>query len=112
MSKIFNWTSYSDLPVTAIALSSLLVDLDARVAALVLEYSHSPLVGPLDPKASLRNDLGVDSLSLVSVAVALGDELGVDLVEAGADLGKLVTLEDLLALAHALARASPSMRGQ
>jgi acyl carrier protein len=88
------------------------VDLDARVAALVLEYSHSPPAGPLDPKASLRNDLGVDSLSLVSVAVALGEELGVDLVEWGADLGKLVRLEDLLALAHALARASPSTRGQ
>lgn len=84
-----------------------LVDVTARVAALVLEYSHSPPVGPLDPKASLRNELGVDSLSLVSVAVALGDELGVDLVEWGADLAKLVTLEDLTALAHALARASP-----
>jgi acyl carrier protein len=88
------------------------VDLEARVAALVLEYSHRPLTGSLDPKASLRNDLGVDSLSLVSVAVALGEELGVDLVEWGADLGKLVTLADLMALAHALARASPSTRGQ
>ena len=84
-----------------------LVDVNARVAALVLEYSHSPPVGPLNPKASLRNELGVDSLSLVSVAVALGDELGVDLVEWGADLAKLVTLEDLTTLAQALARASP-----
>jgi acyl carrier protein len=88
------------------------VDINARVAALVLEYSHSPPTGRLDPKASLRNDLGVDSLSLVSVAVALGDELGVDLVESGADLGKLVTLGDLMALAHALARASPSKQRQ
>jgi acyl carrier protein len=85
--------------------SLLLMDVDTRVAALVREYSHSPPTGPLDPKASLRNDLGVDSLSLVSVAVALGDELGVDLVEWGADLAKLVTLADLTALAHALARA-------
>jgi len=88
------------------------MDVDTRVTALVLEYSHSPPAGPLDPKASLRNDLGVDSLSLVSVAVALGDELGIDLVEWGADLAKLVTLEDLMALAHALARASQSGRGQ
>ena len=88
------------------------MDIDARVAALVLEYSQNPPNGSLDPKASLRRDLGVDSLSLVSVAVALGDELGVDLVEWGADLGKVVTFADLVALAHALARASPSTRGQ
>jgi acyl carrier protein len=76
------------------------------VVALVREYSTNPSTGPLDPKASLRTDLGVDSLSLVSVAVTLGDEFGIDLVEWGADLGKLVTLADLVALAHALARAS------
>jgi acyl carrier protein len=76
------------------------------VLALVREYSASALTAPLDPKASLRGDLGVDSLSLVSVAVTLGDELGVDLVEWGADLGTLVTLGDLVALAHALAKAS------
>ncbi len=82
------------------------MDVDARVAALVREYSSSPRTGPLDPKASLRNDLGVDSLSLVSVTVTLGDELGIDLVEWGADLAKLVTLADLVELGHALARAS------
>jgi acyl carrier protein len=87
-----------------------LVDVDARVAALVLEYSQSPPSGPLDPKASLRNDLGVDSLSLVSVALALGDQFGIDLVEWGADLSKLETLADLIALGQALARASPSTR--
>lgn len=82
------------------------VNVDARVVALVREYATNPPVGPIDPRASLRGDLGVDSLSLVSVAVTLGDELGVDLVEWGADLGKLVTLADLVALAHALAAAS------
>jgi acyl carrier protein len=81
------------------------VDVDARVVALVREYSSSPPSGPLDPKASLRTDLGVDSLSLVSVAVTLGDDFGIDLVEWGADLGKLVTLGDLVALGHALAKA-------
>jgi acyl carrier protein len=82
------------------------VDVDARVVALVREYSTSPRPGPLDPKASLRTDLGVDSLSLVSVAVALGDDFGIDLVEWGADLSKLVTLADLVALGHSLQRAS------
>lgn len=79
-----------------------------RVAALVLEYCQSAPSGPLDPNASLRNDLGLDSLSLVSVTVTLGDELGIDLVEWGAELGTLETLADLIALGRALARASPS----
>jgi acyl carrier protein len=82
------------------------VDVDARVEALIREYSARLPSGPLDPKASLRNDLGVDSLSLVSVAVALGDDFGIDLAEWGADLAKLVTLEDLKTLGHALSRAS------
>jgi acyl carrier protein len=86
------------------------VNIDARVTALVREYSANPPTGPLDPNASLRTDLGVDSLSLVSVAVTLGDEFGVDLVEWGADLGKLVTLGDLVALAHSLANASVKQR--
>jgi acyl carrier protein len=83
------------------------VDIDARVTALVREYSANPPTGPLDPNASLRGDLGVDSLSLVSVTVTLGDEFGIDLVEWGADLSKLQTLGDLVALAHDLAKASP-----
>nr|HEX4317803.1 acyl carrier protein [Kofleriaceae bacterium] len=82
------------------------VDVDARINALVLEYAQTPPTGPLDPTSSLRRDLGVDSLSLVSVAVALGDELGIDLVEHGADLSKLETLADLVALGHELQRAS------
>ncbi len=81
------------------------MNVDERVEALVLEYSQSPPAGSLDRKASLREDLGVDSLSLVSVAVRLGDDFGVDLVEWGADLGKLVTLGDLIALGHELARS-------
>ena len=86
------------------------MDVDERIAALVLEYSQSAPTAPLDPNASLRTDLGLDSLSLVSVTVTLGDELGIDLVEWGAELGKLVTLADLIALGHALARASPSQQ--
>ncbi len=86
------------------------MDVDARITALVREYAQNPPSGPLDPKASLRNDLGVDSLSLVSVTVSLGDEFGIDLVEWGADLGKLETLGDLVELGHALPRASQANR--
>jgi acyl carrier protein len=82
------------------------VDVKARVEALVLEYAENPPPGALDPNASLRNDLGVDSLSLVSVAVALGNELGVDLVESDTELGKLETVANLIALGHALTKSS------
>ena len=84
------------------------MDVDAQVAALVLEYAQTPPAGALDPAASLRDDLGVDSLSLVSVVVALGDRFGIDLVAWGADLSRLDTLADLMALGRALSCASPS----
>ena len=82
------------------------MDVVARVNALVIEYSQDSLKEPLDPKASLRGDLGVESLSLVSIAVALGDDHGIDLIEWGTDLGKLETLADLIALGQELARQS------
>ncbi len=83
-------------------------DVEARVERLVLEYAEVRPKGELKQSASLRNDLGVSSLSLVSVAVALGDEFGVDLVEWGADLSKISTLGDLVRLARELAKAAKS----
>jgi len=77
--------------------------LEERVAMLVLEYAQASGVGqPLDPALSLRSDLGVESLSLVSLAVRLGEEFGVDIAERGAELGKLQTVGDLIALAGVL----------
>lgn len=74
------------------------------VARLVLEYALSiPQAGPLAPELSLRRDLAIESLSLVSLALRLGEELGIDLVESGIEFGKLDTVGDLVSVARDLA---------
>ncbi len=75
------------------------------VTRLVLEYAQRvPAERPLDRKLSLRNDLAIESLSLVSLALRLGDEFGVDVVELGLELGKVQTLGDLVEVGNTLSR--------
>jgi len=77
--------------------------LEACVERLVLEYAQSvPPQRPLQAGLSLRNDLAIESLSLVSLTLRLGGELGVDIVEQGVELGKLSTVGDLLDVARTL----------
>jgi acyl carrier protein len=78
------------------------VNLEQRIATLVLEYAQTPAAPPLAATMSLRSDLSIDSLSMVSLVLRLGDVLGVDLVESGQDVGRLETVGDLLALGHSL----------
>jgi len=76
---------------------------EARVERLVLDFAQSlPAARPLDPLLSLRDDLVIESLSLVSLTVQLGDELGVNVVDAGIDLGELKTVGDLVRMARNL----------
>ena len=76
---------------------------EARVERLVLEYAQSvPARRPLEAGLSLRDDLAIESLSLVSLAVRLGDELGVDVVDMGLELGDVKTLGDLVKVAHTI----------
>jgi acyl carrier protein len=76
---------------------------ESFVESLVLEYAQSvPTTRPLDTGLSLRNDLAIESLSLVSLALRLGGELGVDVVERGLALQDLKTLGDLIDLARTL----------
>jgi len=76
---------------------------ESCVERLVLEYAQSvPSERPLRPSLSLRNDLAIESLALVSLALRLGGELGVDIVEQGVELGRLSTLGDLLNAARTL----------
>jgi acyl carrier protein len=80
---------------------------EARVERLVLEYAQSiPARRPLDAGLSLRDDLAIESLSLVSLAVRLGDELGVDVVDMGLELGDVKTLGDLVSVAHTISGMS------
>ena len=76
---------------------------EARLAELVLEYAQAgDVVVPLDGRLSLRADLGIESLSLVSL---VGVELGADVTDGGVDLQGLRTIADLFALARALGEA-------
>jgi hypothetical protein len=79
--------------------------IEACVTRLVLEYAQSvPDQRPLARGLSLRNDLAIESLSLVSLALRLGDELGVDVVELGLDLGPVQTLGDLVEVGTRLSK--------
>lgn len=77
--------------------------MEARVARLVLEYAQNPPPGgELRSELSLRKDLAVESLSLVSLTIRLGDELGVDIVELDINIGRVETMGDLVALGQRL----------
>lgn len=77
--------------------------MESCVERLVLEYAQSvPTERPLRASLSLRNDLAIESLALVSLALRLGGELGVDIVEQGVELGRLSTVGDLLDAARTL----------
>jgi acyl carrier protein len=76
--------------------------LDERVTRLVAEYAQSRPEGPLHPRLTLRGDLAIDSLALVSMTIRLGEEFGVDIVESGVELGQLETVGDLAAIAQKL----------
>jgi acyl carrier protein len=84
--------------------------LDHWVLSVLAEYAQKALPSPLTPRLSLREDLAVESLSLVSLVVRLGDELGVDAADAGLELEGLLTVGDLLALAHRLEQRAPGPR--
>jgi acyl carrier protein len=78
----------------------------ARVERLVREYAQGlPEGRALDGKLSLKNDLAIESLSLVSLTLRLGDELGVDVVEMGLELGDVKTLSDLVEIARTISRS-------
>ena len=79
---------------------------EAQVERLVREYSQSaPQEGPLSPRLSLRDDLAIESLTLVSLAVQLGSELGVDVVDVGLELVDVKTLGDLVRVARGISEA-------
>ncbi len=79
------------------------LSLENLVGAILAEYAHSSVVGSLaHPELSLRNDLSIESLALVSVVLKLGDELGVDVVDSGFELHAIQTVGDLLQLGRNL----------
>jgi acyl carrier protein len=91
--------------VTMAPTQSKLDGAEDRVTRLLSGYAQKPLGARPDPRLSLRQDLGIESLSLVSLVVRLGDELGVDAADDALDLSGLVTVGDLVALARRLESA-------
>jgi acyl carrier protein len=84
---------------------------EARVERLVLEYAQKvPESQPLDANLSLQDDLAIESLSLVSLALRLGTEFGLDIVELDVDLGGLKTFGDVVNMARTLLQHELSNR--
>ncbi len=84
--------------------------IERTVNRLVLEYAQARPATPLaaaqlDRGLTLRGDLAIDSLALVSLTLRLGEELAVDVVESGLEFSQLQTVGDLLAIAERLAPA-------
>jgi acyl carrier protein len=78
-------------------------DSAAWVTRLVLEYSDgAPATRPLNPSLNLKDQLGIDSMSLVSLVVRMSDELGVDVGALEVELGSVNTIGDLVRLARKL----------
>jgi len=78
-----------------------------RVASVLAEYVPGmPANRPLPEGLSLRQDLALDSLALVSVLIRLGDDFGIDVDEQEFDLAGLETVGDLADLVEQLALAA------
>ena len=78
---------------------------EAQVQRLVREYAQLPEAAPpLANEVALREQLGIESLSLVSLLLRMADEVGVDLLESGIEIGQARTVGDLVQVARQLAR--------
>jgi acyl carrier protein len=81
--------------------------MQTRLERLVLEYAQTaPEARPLEARLSLQNDLSIESLSLVSLALRLGDEFGVNVVDMDLELGAVKTFGDLVKVAQTLKQQS------
>ncbi len=78
--------------------------MEERITRLVSEYALAVPSLPIDPSLTLRNDLEIDSLSLVSLALRMGEEMNFDVVAAGLELSRLVTFRDLVELGNRMMR--------
>jgi acyl carrier protein len=82
---------------------------ESKIESLVKEYAlNAPTDGPLRAELSLRDEIGLDSFSLVSLMLRLGEEFNVDLAEEssrlGIDLQQISTFGDLVRLGRAFSQ--------
>ena len=77
------------------------------VASVLAEYVPvMPATRPLPEGLSLRLDLELDSLALVSVVVRLGDDFGIDVSDQAFDMAEVQTVGDLANLVEQLAQST------
>ena len=87
--------------------------MESRMERLVFEYAQTvPKTRPLEPRLSLQDDLAIESLALVSLALRLGEEFGVDIANMDLELGAVRTFEDLVKLASILQHQSTALQQQ
>ena len=78
-----------------------------RVASVLAEYAPvMPANRPLPRGLSLRQDLALDSLALVSVLIRLGNDFGVEVEDQEFDFAGLGSVGDLVDLVGRLAVAT------
>ncbi|MBW9215904.1 acyl carrier protein [Mumia sp. zg.B53] len=66
-----------------------------ELAAILEQIAPGSTTAPLNPSSSFTEDLGLDSLSLVQLALAIEERLGVRIPDA--DLATLRTVGDAVA---------------
>jgi acyl carrier protein len=71
------------------------VELRAIVLAALREVAPEADLERLDPAADLREELEIDSMDVLNLAIAIHERTGVEIPEA--DYGKLATLDQLVA---------------
>jgi hypothetical protein len=84
---------------------------DQYVERLVREYAQSVPAGALARTVSLKDELAIESLALVSIAVRLAGDFGVDVTDFGLELGSLKTFGDLVEVAQTLERQTKAAVG-
>ena len=77
--------------------------LEDRVSEILIEYARTaPKTVPLTSEVSLRDDLAIESLSLVSVVLRFEDDFGLEIVDSAPDLNSLRTVGDVVNLVRTL----------
>ncbi len=76
-----------------------LKSIEDTVSSALIDYVQDvPKNGFFEPHRSLRDDLGIESLTLVSIILRIADELGMDPMSFSGELTPPATVGDLLAL--------------
>jgi len=84
-----------------------------RVARLLLPHAQAGCSDTsLSPRLSIRDELAIESLALVSVLVDLGAELEIDISESAIELSQIQTVGDLIGLGDELLAAKNELRSE